>query len=168
MEKSRLFVDENALKRQKNRVNALLNAFSIKYNSDLVNMNANNPKSLFRIINRLLHRKEETPMPPHTSESDLANEFSTFFTQKIRTIRDFLDNPQGDGSPKIVWQDEPKFNTQLSEFKLLTEDEVKKVILKSSNKYCELDHIPTNLLRECIDEILPLLTQIINLSPSIR
>ncbi len=61
--KTLLLVDENAFKRQKNRVNALLNAFSIKYNSDLVKKNANNPKFLFRIINRLLHRKEETPMP---------------------------------------------------------------------------------------------------------
>ncbi len=103
-------------------------------------------------------------MPPHTSESDLTNEFCTFFTQKIQTIRDYLDNPHGNGSPKIVWQDEPKFNTQLSEFKSLTEAEVKKIILKSPNKYCELDPIPTNLLRECIDEILPLFTKIINLS----
>ncbi len=91
-----LLVDENAFKRQKNRVNALLNAFSIKYNSDIVKKNANNPKSLFRIINRLLHRKEESPKPPHTSESDLANEFSTFFTQKIHSIHDYHDNPQGD------------------------------------------------------------------------
>ncbi len=57
-----------------NRVNALLNAFSIKYNSDVVKKNANNPKLLFRIINRLQHRIEETPMPPPTSESDLENE----------------------------------------------------------------------------------------------
>ncbi len=70
---------------------------------------------------------------------------------------------KGDGSPQIVWQDEPKFNTQLSEFKSLTEDEINKIVLKSSNKYCGLDPIPTNLLRECIDDILPLLTKIINL-----
>ncbi len=44
------------------------------------------------------------------------------------------------------------FNTQHSEFKSLTEDEVKKIVLKSPNKYCELDPIPTNLLRECIDK----------------
>ncbi len=76
----------------------------------------------------MLHRKEETSMPQHTSTNDLANEFSSFFTQKIQTIRDYLDNPQGDGSPNIIWQDEPKFNTQLSEFKSLTEDEVKKIL----------------------------------------
>ncbi len=49
--KTKLLVDENAFKRQKNRVNALLNAFSIKYNSDLVKKNAKKKNSLFRIIN---------------------------------------------------------------------------------------------------------------------
>ncbi len=91
MEKNPTTFDENAFKRQKNRANALLNVNSIKYNSDLVNKNANNLKSLFRIINRLLYRKEEAPMPLHTSESDLANEVSTFFTQKIQTMHDYLD-----------------------------------------------------------------------------
>ncbi len=57
--KTRLLVDENAFKRQKNSINTLLNAFSIKYNLDLVKKNANNPKYLLRITNRLLHRKEE-------------------------------------------------------------------------------------------------------------
>ncbi len=105
-------------------------------------------------------------MPPYTSESDFANEFSTFFTQKIQTIPDYLDNPQGYGIPKIVWHGETKFNTQLFEFKSLTEDEVKKSVLKSPNKYCELlDPIPTtNPFKECIDKMLPLLTKIINLS----
>ncbi len=41
---------------------------------------------------------------------------------------------------------------------------LRKLLLKSPNKYCELDPIPTNLLKECIDEILPLITKIINLS----
>ncbi len=40
----------------------------------------------------------------------------------------------------------------------------KKIIINSPCKYCEIDPIPTNLLRECFDEILLLLTKIINLS----
>ncbi len=60
--------------------------------------------------------------------------------------------------------DQPKYTSLLTEFKSLSTDEVKKLILKSSNKHCELDPIPNTLLRECIDEILPLLTKIINLS----
>ncbi len=154
-------LDRRWRKRQKNRVNALLNALHIKDNSDLVKKNANNPKYFFRKINRLLHRKEKTPTYIWEWFSKWVQHF---FTQKIQTIHDYLDNPQGDGSPKIVWQDEPKFNTQFSEFQSLTEVEVRKIVLKSPNKYCELDPIPTNLLGECTDKILPLLTKVINLS----
>ncbi len=133
--KIQLFVDENAFKRQNNRVNALLNAFSIKYNSDLVKKNANNPKSLFRIINRLLHRKGRSSKPLHTSESDLANEFQNYLARC--SIPSFLNS---------------NHSLRMKLRKL------------SPNKYSELNPIPTNLLRECIDEILPLFTKIINLS----
>ena len=37
-------------------------------------------------------------------------------------------------------------------------------MFKSPNKFCDLDPVPTTLLRECINEILPLLTKIVNLS----
>ncbi len=83
----------------------------------------------------------------------------TSLNKQIQTIQDYLDKPQGDNGAMHIW-----FSTQLSEFKLLTEAEVKKIVLNSPNKYCELSPIPTNLFRECIDEILPLLTKIINLS----
>ncbi len=51
-----------------------------------------------------------------------------------------------------------------SALKPLRDDEVKSIMLKSPNRYCELDPIPTTLLRECIDEILPTLTKFINQS----
>jgi hypothetical protein len=118
---------------------------------------------LFKLINRALHRKEESPLPPHSSEDDLANSFSTFFKEKIQSIRNYLDS-QISNNDESAWHDQSCFNTLFPEFKSLTEQEVKNVILNSPNKYCKLDPIPTSLLRECIDEILPLLTKIINLS----
>ena len=51
-----------------------------------------------------------------------------------------------------------------SEFNLLTEDEVKKIITKSASKSCSLDPIPTWLLKKCLDLLLPIITLIINLS----
>ncbi len=60
----------------------MLNEFKIKFYSNLVKKNSNNPRALFKIINRALHRKVDTPLPFHVSEIDLANEFSTFFKNK--------------------------------------------------------------------------------------
>ncbi len=45
------------------------------------------------------------------------------------------------------------FTTELTDFKPLTEDEVKSIMLKSPNKYCEVDPMPTNLFRKSINEI---------------
>ncbi len=47
-------VDHDCFKSQKNRVNAMLNAFKIKFYSNLVK-NSNNPRALFKIINQALH-----------------------------------------------------------------------------------------------------------------
>ncbi len=38
------------------------------------------------------------------------------------------------------------------------------MVFKSPNKFCKLDPMPIWMIRDCIEEILPLLTKIINLS----
>ena len=45
-----------------------------------------------------------------------------------------------------------------------SEEEVREIIQKSPNKSCELDPIPTWLLKDCLDELLPLITDIVNTS----
>ncbi len=135
MEKNMIANWWRCIQESEEQMTALLKAFSIAHNSDLVKTNADNPKALFRIINSMLHRKGETPMPSNASEHVLANKFSNFFKQKIQTIWDYLDKPKGNNVALHIWQDQPKFSTQLSEFKSLTEAEVKKIVLNSPNKY---------------------------------
>ena len=45
-----------------------------------------------------------------------------------------------------------------------TEEEVRAIIQKSPNKSCELDHLPTRLLKGSLDELLSLITDIVNAS----
>ncbi len=52
----------------------------------------------------------------------------------------------------------------MDEFTPTTEDEVRKIILSSPSKSCSLDPIPTWLLKLCLDETVPIITRIINLS----
>ena len=52
----------------------------------------------------------------------------------------------------------------MNSFSPVTEDYVKKLVLKCAPKSCELDALPTHLLIQCIDEILPQLTHVINSS----
>ena len=45
-----------------------------------------------------------------------------------------------------------------------SEEEVGAIINKSPNTSCELDPVPIWLLKQCLDELLPLVTNIINSS----
>ena len=52
----------------------------------------------------------------------------------------------------------------LSSFNPVTESELCKVIQSSNSKYCSLDPLPTSLLKECLDPLLPILCKIVNKS----
>ncbi len=49
-------------------------------------------------------------------------------------------------------------------FQPLTQEQVRKFIVKSPCKTCTLDPIPTDLLHQCLDLLLPVITDIINMS----
>ena len=59
--------------------------------------------------------------------------------------------------------DSPRFNTALDCFIPTTETELRGLILKSAKKSCCLDPIPASLLVQCFDDLLPIITRIINL-----
>ncbi len=81
----------------------------------------------------MLHRNVATPLPPHSSDYDIANEFSNFFKETIQSIQDFVDNSQSGGT-NSKWQDQPKYTTKLTEFKPISEEEVMEIVTKSPNK----------------------------------
>ena len=49
-------------------------------------------------------------------------------------------------------------------FEPASEDEIKAVIVKSPSKSCELDPVPTFIIKQCVDVIVPDLTLIVNKS----
>ena len=53
---------------------------------------------------------------------------------------------------------------KLRSFRLLSEKEVESIIKSLSSKSCELDVIPTNLLKEILPSILPLVMRLVNTS----
>ncbi len=83
MKRTKLEVDKQAFKLQKNKTNELLNENKSDFFKKLIDENKDNPRDLFKVMNAALNRKQDTPFPPHSSETDLANEFSDFFTDKI-------------------------------------------------------------------------------------
>ena len=52
-------------------------------------------------------------------------------------------------------------------FERASEDEIKKLILSSSSKSCDLDPIPTSVLKNCLDILITFITNIVNISMEI-
>ena len=114
-------------------------------------------KKLFRIVNNLLGRKEENPMPLGKMESTLAEEFATFFLEKIDRIRDRFNeiapyHPRQLGTAK------------LEKFTLISSSQLEKTIHKMKPKTCALDLIPTSKLQEIIEGCMPAITHLVNSS----
>ena len=57
----------------------------------------------------------------------------------------------------------PEINFPKTSFEAATADEVDKLILSSQDKSCDLDPLPTKLLKSCLHVLLTPITNIINL-----
>ena len=60
--------------------------------------------------------------------------------------------------------DSPPLNYQLASFEPATTTEVRKIIMSSPSKSCDLDPLPTILLKACLDVLIIPITDIINAS----
>ena len=119
----------------------------------------NNMKALTQIMDKLLKSNHKTSLPTVADPCELPSKFQEFFETKINIIRKNFDT---------VLLNNPHTNVaSLKVFEKATASEVRKVIMNSPNKSCELDSITTWLLKECIDELLPRITTLINRSLSI-
>ena len=114
-------------------------------------------KGLYKMVNTLMGTSSNNPLPDHTNDKDLAEEFADFFMDKIQKIRDNLTENQ-------KYKPTRKSISRLAEFRPFNQMQVKKIILSMKMKSCELDALPTKLLKECIYDILPTITNLVNIS----
>ena len=116
-------------------------------------------KQLFQNFNTILGKSRSSPLPSTFDSDDLPNVFSDYFTEKIRSIRNNFPSPNPTACPDTSFAGNP-----LLTFEPVTDEFVLKIINSASAKSCELDPIPTTLLYENLDILLPTITNIINTS----
>ena len=98
-------------------------------------------------------------MPKYDDETLLANNFSNFFQAKIETIRANFN------SEDLDRQEETITDMKFRKFRPATSDEkIRALILSCNNSSCLSDSVPTWLLKECIDDLLSILTVMVNKS----
>ena len=118
-------------------------------------------KQIFSIANGLLGKNKSSPLPTNVPPQDLPQFFCDFFTNKIKCLRDDLDQRLS-MSPSFDIYDGPF----LSSFQPVSANEVHDLIISMPTKSCVLDPMPTFLIKKYLDVLIPLITDIVNSSLS--
>ena len=145
-------------------LNSLISKSKKEFYQQHINESPCGQKALFKCVDNLLGRKKVTSLPTHDSAEELCERMADFFTNKIHAIHEELAKIQED----LPAQDpDPPFDDRLPyfcDFSPVTEDEIHKIIRQAAPKSCCLDPIPTQLLKECLDLLVPLITRMVNQS----
>ena len=151
--------NRSRLRRQIAWCNHLANRDKTVYYRKLISDNSHDSKKLWRELHKVLYRSHDTTLPTYESSKSLADHFATFISNKIMKI------PESFSSSKSCNTVHPPFDPpKLTVFTQVTQDEISKIISKSPTKSCLLDPLPTFLIMECIDIVLPSITKLVNCS----
>jgi exonuclease III len=132
------------------------------YHSNLISANQSDPRKLWQIINSILHRNKPrlAPSNPAADTSTTAQSFASFFSDKISRLQSSI--PPSATTPHTP--DPPSPPVNITSFQPATIDEITRLINSSPNKQCDLDPIPTSLLKDCLSILAPIITDIVNMS----
>lgn len=157
--KSKLTIDKEILKQKQKSVNDICDKEKETYYNEKIKAAENDSKSLFRLSNLLLEKKNEKILPTHKSEKELASNFGKYFSDKIENVRTQLGkNEQSEASSSSIGV------PLLTTFKEISEKDLAKVILNGNSKSCDLDPMPTALVKSLLDVLLPTIHKIVNRS----
>ena len=158
---SNLTVHKQMFYSARSKVSKMISASKRKHFENKI-LSSTSSKALFSTVNTLLGTTNTSPLPSVYSKESLPAAFSTFFDNRIQTLRDKLD-----ALPSQPCLPDPAFTgTSLSSFHPVSQDEVYKTIQSMSFKTCELDPLPASLYSDGLLQLLPFITDIINSSLS--
>ena len=156
--KTGLTVHKEIFKSVKNQLANTIKTGKKSYVQDKIQNADQSQKALFQCMDELLHKTKVTCLPTNVPTEDQPDNFCKFFIEKIDKIQTIFTTDEDE----CLETSTPEH--YLREFDLATPEEIQKIILKSPTKSCTLDPIPTFLLKNCLDELLPIITTLVNAS----
>ena len=128
-----------------------------QYWMERLNNERSSPSKLWKSLSKVFCRDDNTTAS--TNVVHTAEEFLRAFEEKVASVR-----AKTDGFPPA--EVESISTERFSGFRTCTEEEIRRVVMQSPTKSCTLDPIPTFMLKESIDVLLPFLTAMCNASLS--
>ena len=116
-------------------------------------------KQLFHNLNTIMGNNFTSPLPSNIPSDDLPSVFSNFFENKIHMIRQSFQPLLSTSVTSAAFHGQP-----LCSFEPVSESDILKILKGMPPKSCELDPIPTKLLYENLEALLPTIIKLINIS----
>ena len=153
-----LTIFKDLYRQAKHKVRNHVHTAKRKLNTERIAL-ASSSNELHQIVNTLSNRHPPKILSTIYPSADLPSIFIKHFTNKVEKLRASIASER-DTSTLVTGTTAVTF----SSFEKVSQLTVKECILISAPKSCELDPIPSKLLKECLDYILPSLTDLFNFS----
>ena len=150
--------DRQNYRRQYSVVATMLHQTKTAYYSSKVEHCKKDNKALFKITDTLLKPSNKV-LPQIDNINSLPSQFLDFFENKIQT-----EKIRENCVPELQINTHQHNITPLCVLRPATTLKLRTIIMNSPSKSCELDPMPTWLLKKCIDEILPSIVRLVNTS----
>ena len=152
----------------RNRATFVMNGARCEYYTNLIAENSSNQRNLFRTTKSLLCKPSEVSFPKDIAPDDLANDFGNFSMQKIDKIYQLIDMQSSSEMPKAgkkgCADSDTYAGVTFANFETLSQEQVSELINRAAKKSCPLDPMPTSVVLDVLDVLLPVITNMINLS----
>ena len=126
------------------------------YNKKSLRASAGDTKTLYKKVNRLLGKAQQC-LPTHEDPVKLAEDFKDYFSGKVEGIRKSIREETPPGVKQELQSQGVDTGCSLDSFSSVSTEDLKKMVNSMSNKFCGLDPIPTFLLKQCFEELAPIL-----------
>ena len=112
-------------------------------------------------MNSLCNEPSDNLLPPYSCSQQLANNFREFFCFKIELIKEDIGQ---ESVCELPTYDISCPSAKLERFSLVSDEEILSIIMSASSASCQLDPIPTWLVKQCAKELAPILAKMTNSS----
>ena len=155
---TKLAIFKDLYRQVKNKISKRVHTAKCKFYTERIAL-ASSSKELHQIINTLSNRHPPKILSTICPSADLPSIFIKHFTNKVEKLRANIA-PKHVASTLVTGTTTANF----SSFEKVSQLTVKECTINYAPKSCELDPIPSKLLIECLDSILPSPTDLFNSS----
>ena len=113
-----------------------------------------------------MNREQKATLPSHDCAQSLANTVVNYFNEKMELIRNNLETSLNSSTDHVPDSISIFCGVSFEQFNVVSEADIQKIINSSPTKSCALDPIPAWLLKQCQDQLAPVLATIVNASLS--